>query len=242
MEDEMKLRKMIFFSSTILVSIIFFLASCASPTAVPTDISPEAIFTSLPITCDPVLISAQLGITMLRLQDGSEIHLSDNTEIELTVAGYCPGITSNQIDLLRGQVAVKILPEGSLIQVTAPGDVLATIDTTGLASYDPESGAFILSCTNGTCTVSVAGEEIARLGCGEGGVLEQDGTYKGPYTIDLALLAPYGEWLVPTCVLPVSSTPDIVATETPDKAATATSYCATFESQFPLTPCAPYVP
>jgi hypothetical protein len=62
-----------------------------------------------------------------------------------------------------------------------------------------------------------------------GGV--EGGAVSEPIWVDLSTLMQYGDWVMPKCSIPPTEVP------TPDKPGTATAYCASHNSQFPLTPC-----
>jgi hypothetical protein len=197
----------------------------------------EPINTPLPTHCDPITASNDTGLTILTLPDGSLIYLGPNTEIIFTPAGYCPGLEEHHILLKQGQVAISSkLPEGKLIQITSPDGYLAQVSKTGLVTFDPAKQSLKLDCTSGRCALGVAIDKLTALGCGESAVLDAAGNFSGPTAIDTVSLVLFGEWLLPKCgVIPA-------AVGTPDVAATATASCASFESQFPLTPCPDSIP
>ncbi len=211
----------------------------------PTPTSPtEPVATPLPAQCDPITVSNGSGQTVLTLPDGSQIYLAASTEIEFTPAGYCPGLEEHHILLKQGAVAIhSLLPEGRWIVVSSPDGYLAQLGETGLVTFDPEGHLFTLACTNGTCALGADVDKLTPLGCGESADLDADGNFSGPFNVDPATLVQFGEWLQPKCAPARTSTPKpSTQTPTPDAAATATAYCASFHSQFALTPCPPYKP
>jgi hypothetical protein len=211
-----------------------------TPIAQPTSI-PLPTETSQPSKCEPVKMTGNSSVTMTRLPDNSEIYLSENTQIELTTADNCPGVTETSIILLSGQVAIKAnLPVGSWFIVTNPGGFIARINGTGAVEFDATTGQFLLDCTNGNCTLGPSLQQFAQFGCNEGGGLSNHSTFPVPLVIDVsALQSTYGDWIVPTCV--AAKTPTLIGTPnptgTPLMAKTATAACAAFHSKFPGTPC-----
>ncbi len=213
-------------------------ASTPSPTSTPTPVGPLVLTTvPPPARCDPITASNDSGLAILTLPDGSQIYLSANTVIEFTPAGYCPGIQEHNILLKQGQVAVRSqLPGGKWVVVTSPDGYLALVGDTGLATYDPAGRTFSLVCTNGACALGTELSALTVLTCGEMAILDVTGNFSGPVSIDTTVLTQFGEWLQSVCVPFQTRTPE-PPTGTPDAGATATGYCATFDSQFPLTPC-----
>jgi hypothetical protein len=200
---------------------------------------PESTATPLPVQCDPITASNDSGLTILTLPDGSQIYLAENTEIDFTPAGYCPGLGEHSILLKQGRVAVhSLLPDSNWIVISSPDGYLARIGDTGLVTFDTAGSGFMLACTNGTCALGMNAENLVMLTCGERGDLDAAGNFTGPAGIELAVLSQFGEWLQPNCGPSQTSTPPSPA-GTPEAAATATAYCTSFQSQFPLTPCAP---
>ena len=228
---------------TIVVIVLTGCQPGPTPTHTPTSIT-EPVTTPLPSNCEPIIVSNGSGQTILTLPDGSQIYLADYTEIEFTPAGYCQGVDEHHILLKQGAVAIhSLLPVGRWIVVSNPDGYLAQLSETGLVIFDPEGQLFTLACTNGTCALGTNAENLTSLGCGESADLDADGKFSGPFNVDPAMLVEFGEWLQPKCAPARTSTPrPSTATPTPDTAATATAFCASFHSQFALTPCPPYNP
>ena len=251
----------------IIVFSLFLIVACAPLSVLlPTSLS-TPVATPLPELCNPVLINTSSSLTTIRLPDNSEVYLFENTEIELTVGGNCPGMPEHRIVLRRGQVAIQShLPVGLWFIVSNPGGYVAQLNDTGTVSYDPDSSRFLLDCTNGNCALGPNPQQLTQLGCNEGGGLDQNGLFSGPFAIDInALQAEYGIWIIPQCVAFETNTPSPLETATstptetltptrtptggptstrtptptatPNRAATATAYCRSFQNQFPGTPC-----
>ncbi len=201
------------------------------------------VATALPVHCDPIDVSSGAAQTVLTLPDGSQIYLAENTEIEITPAGYCPGLYEHKILLKHGQVAViSLLPVGNSVVVTSPTGYFAQISGTGLVTLDPVANDFIMDCTSGTCALGAKADKLISLGCGESGYLDAYGNFNGLFNVDLDRIAQFGDWLMPKCVPALTSTPKpanatLTSTPTMDVGATATAYCNSFRSQFALTPC-----
>jgi hypothetical protein len=230
------------FSMAMLSACVPVSSSAVQPTSIPLPTN-----TFPPLQCDPVPVNSGSGVTMFRLPDNSEVYLSENTEIEITIAGYCEGITENSINLISGQVAIHTdLPEGSWFNVISPEGFIARLNATGAVEYDPSSGEFLLDCTNGTCTLGPNAQQFTQFSCNEGAGLSQNTTFPAPLAIDVInLQAKYGDWIVPNCLATETPTPSETPNpnETPSPgsnsnlAKTATAACATFHGKFPGTPC-----
>lgn len=83
---------------------------------------------------------------------------------------------------------------------------------------------------------------FGALTLGGGGCPETPTTARCPEASAAPLVCPTCAPVITTPLIQVvtatlTSTPTATATPTPDLAATATAACATFESQFPATPC-----
>jgi hypothetical protein len=239
-------------TTLLIVLCLCMLAACTPvPTLLPTSVSTPGA-TPQPIQCNPIQVNSSSGMTTILLPDNSEVYLSENTEIELTIAGYCPGMTEHRIILRRGQVAIQShLPVGKWFMVNNPDGYVAQLNDTGAVSYDPDSSRFLLDCTNGNCALGPDAQQLTQLGCNEGGGLDLSGSFSGPFAIDInALRARYGDWITPKCLAAGTNTPVALNTTeastptetptptgTPNLAGTATAYCHSFHSQFPGTPC-----
>jgi hypothetical protein len=214
------------------------LTQTSAPPTMPATISPIAT-TPGPVTCSSISASNDVGLTLLVMPDGVGVYLGSTTDIEFTPGGYCPSNETDQVVLRNGQVAIRsLLPLGESISVTSHGNFIATINDTGLVSYDPTSGIFQVSCSNGSCTLGTDLRYMNSLACGESGFLDSNGSFSGPFPVDQDSLAVFGDWLLSKCLQTATSTPT-PPVGTPDTAATATAYCASFNEQFPLTPCPP---
>lgn len=204
----------------------------------------EVVNTPLPVRCDPITISNDIGLAILTMSDFSQIYLGPNTEILFTPTGYCPGLDEHFILLKKGQVAISSkLPEGKSIQIASPDGYLSKLGGTGLVTYVPDEHIFALSCSSEPCSLGVSESSLIALVCGQSATLDASGVLVGPSGINLAELAPFGMWLIPQCgiFVPPIGTPEF-QTVTPDAAATATAACGIFQDQFPLTPCPPSTP
>lgn len=218
----------------VLLAVIL-LSSCSPATTIAPTNPPEPGATLVPQKCDPLFASNDTGLSVLRMPDGSEIYLAENTEIEFLPGGYCTGYDRLQIVLKRGRIAILSLPQGEEINVTNPQGYTATLNDTGLVDYDPKTNVLLLACTNGPCALGVDYQHQTNLVCGESRSIGSNGTISEVLPIDPAMLSVFGSWLLPKCIATATGTP--IPTGTPDMAATATASCADFQGQFPLTPC-----
>ncbi len=209
-------------------ALVFLLAGCF-PNSPTTASSPPAP------SCAPIYASNDVGLSLVRLPDGTEFQLYGGTQVEISMAGCLPGLAENQVLVLQGEVAGKVGPSsGSALIFTAPGAYLGRSRGVAAASFSPGSGVFGLECVSGPCELGPDGEHLTPLGSGEGGQLDSAGSVNAPTAVDAAaLFAHFGDWL--GIAPPPTTSPSPSAT--PDLAATATSGCATFESEFPGTPC-----
>lgn len=218
-----------------VILAVIILSSCSPTTTIAPTNPPVPSATQVPQKCEPVFASNDTGLSVLRMPDGSEVYLAENTEIEFLPGGYCTGYDRLQIVLKRGRIAILSLPQGEEISVIDPQGHTATLIDTGLVDLDPKTSTLLLACTGGPCALGVDSQNQTNLVCGESRSIGSDGTISEVLTIDPAMLSVFGSWLQPKCTPTATGTP--VPTGTPDIAATATANCANFQGQFPLTPC-----
>jgi ferric-dicitrate binding protein FerR (iron transport regulator) len=185
--------------------------------------------------CAPIHVSNDVGLSLVRLPDGSEFQLYGDTQIEISMAGCVPGQAENRVLLLRGEVAGRVGPAaGGSFALTAPGPYEGHAQGAAAARFSPESGFFALGCIAGSCALGPDAQRQTPLASGEGGELDPDGNVNAPTALDMAALyAHFGDWLG----IPPPPTASPTPSATPDLAATATSGCATFAAEFPGTPC-----
>lgn len=219
------------------ILVIGVLSGCAAltgqtplpPPTIPGQTEPPP--TPVPTECKPIRFANSDGLSLLTFPDGSQVFLGNNTEIEFIPAGYCPGVTRHEAVILRGEIAVRsLLPEGSLFTVYSPEGFKVTLDDTGLVTYSVEKTLLTLNCSNGNCTLGTEQQPYV-LTCGQVAEFDQNAVLNGPFAINVSVLAPYGDWLLPKCDLPEVPTP------TPDFGATATAACSAWNTEFLLTPC-----
>ena len=234
------LQPFLIFSLGIL--IILALAGCSAltgqtplpPPTIPGETEPPP--TPLPTECKQIRVANSEGLSLMTFPDGSQLFLGPNTEIDFIPAGYCPGITDHQVYLLRGEIAVRsLLPEGSLFTVFSPEGFKVTLDDTGLVTYSLENTLLTLNCSNGNCTIGTDQQPYA-LTCGQMVEFDQSAVMNGPFGINVSVLTPYGDWLLPKCDF-TPDEPTSTPTPTLDIGATATAACASWNTEFPSTPC-----
>ena len=217
-------------------------AGCAglnpsSPTGTPTPGNgTEPPATEAVIECQPMRVANSAGLALLTLADGSQVFLGPETELEFIPMGSCTGADTHRVTLKKGEIAINSLlsPENPFI-VFSPEGAKATLDKNGLVRIDSETGDFEVDCSNGNCTLS-KDTQPEMLTCGQKGTLSLEGQYSGPDDIDLNLLTPYGDWLLPKCDI-TPTEPAATETPAPNLGATATAVCSDWLNQFPLTPC-----
>jgi len=211
--------------------------STVSPTGTPTpDGGTEPPATQPVVACIPMRVANSAGLALLTLIDGSQVFLGPETEFEFIPMGSCTGADTHRVTLLKGEIAVSsLLPITNPFTVFSPNGTKATLDQNGLVRIDPETGNFQVNCSNGNCTIGMD-PQPSILTCGQAGTFDLEGQFSGPDEIDLDLLAPYGDWLLPKCDLVPTETPS-GETPVPDIGATATAACSAWLNQFPLTPC-----
>jgi hypothetical protein len=173
-------------------------------------------------------------LALIRLPDGTEFQLYGPTEVEISMAGCASGLTRHQVLVRRGEVAGKSAAGAPPFVLAGPVGFYGQSGGVAAASFVPESGVFRLDCVSGPCELGPDAQNLTPLASGEGGEMDSNGSLNVPTAIDTATLhAHFGDWL--GIAAPPTASPS--ATYTPDLAATATSGCATFESEFPSTPC-----
>ncbi|MFC2063924.1 hypothetical protein ACFLXB_02380 [Chloroflexota bacterium] len=194
-------------------------------------VSTEPPATQPLVECIPMRVANSAGLALLTFTDGSQVFLGPETEFDFIPMGSCTGAATHRVTLLKGEIAISsLLPLPVLFIVDNGGGIEATLSETGLVRIDAETDALQVNCTNGICSLGNSSQPFALV-CGETGEIELDGQYTGPDEIDLDLLIPYGDWLMPKCDLVPNPTP------TPNIGATSTAACSDWLNQFPLTPC-----
>jgi len=238
--------------AVLIFSVLLLLATLLGCSAAPPTISesPTSVASEIPLPAEaPIFIRNDVGVAFIRLPDGSEIYLSEYTDIELiTVAGLTMGATEDEIVIHRGQIAVNShLPAGKWFTIKNPNGFIARVTgSTIVVTYSPETGQFNAACVEGDCQMGPEIQQLLQVAADAEGWLDQDGNFNGPFEVNLEELeATYGSWIVPTeeATPTYTSSPQMASetplpyTQTPNAAATATSACATFRAQFPGTPC-----
>ena len=237
-------RAMLIFSASLFMTTI--LGCTIAPANTGGSPTPASSENPLPIG-GPIFIRNDVGISYIRLSDGSEIFLSEYTDIQLTtVAGLTIGASEHEIVIQRGQIAINShLPVGKWFTIKSPNGFIARV--TGsiiVVSYSPDDGRFIADCIQGDCELGVDIQQLLQLAALDQGWLDQNGNFNGPFEVNVEdLINRYGTWIGTAPTLTPTFTPEKFTetptpyTQTPDVAATATSACATFQAQFPGTPC-----
>ena len=223
---------------------ILILSGCAglglnSPTATPIpDVGTEPPATQELVECKPLRVANSAGLALLTFTDGSQVFLGPETEFDFIPMGSCTDATMHRVYLIKGELAVNsLLPLTDPFMVYSPDGAIATLSKTGLVRIDVDTGVFQVNCTKGNCSLLGSGTQPYALACGKAGETDLDGQYTGPDGIDLDLLTPYGDWLMPKCDLVPTQPPAATETPAPDTGATATAACSDWLNQFPLTPC-----
>jgi hypothetical protein len=202
-------------------------------------VTTEAPPTPVPTECKAIRFANSEGLSLITFPDGSQVFLGANTEVDFIPGGYCPGIMEHRAYLQRGEIAVRsLLPETSLFTVFSPEGFKVTLDDTGLVKYDLDKKILTLNCSNGNCTIGTE-QQPYLLTCGQMVEFDQNAVPNGPFGINISVLEPYGDWLLPKCDF-IPEVPTSTPTPTPDVGATATAACSAWNNQFPSTPCPTY--
>ena len=209
-----------------------------SPTTTPIpDVGTEPPASQPMVECKPLRVANSSGLALLTFTDGSQVFLGPETEFDFIPMGSCTDATTHQVFLIKGEIAVSsLLSITNPFTVYSPNGAKASLSKTGLVRIDADTGVFQVNCTNGICSLGISSQPYALV-CGEAGEIDLDRQYTGPDDIDLDLLTPYGNWLMPKCELAPTQPPSATETPTPDTGATATAACSDWLNQFPLTPC-----
>ncbi|MCG7852278.1 MAG: hypothetical protein MIO92_07130 [Methanosarcinaceae archaeon] len=224
------------------IMIVLVITGCdaltgRTPLPPPTELGQtETPPTPLPTECKPIRFANSSGMSLLTFPDGSQMFLGNNTEIDFIPADYCPGFTEHRAYLLHGEIAVRsLLPDDSLFTVFSPEGFKVTLDDTGLVSYNLENKLLTLNCSNGKCTIGTEQQPYLLI-CGQMVEFDQNAVLNGPFGINVSVLAPYGDWLLPNCNF-IPDEPTSTPTPTSDVGATATAACSAWNNEFPMTPC-----
>lgn len=228
-------------TATLGILIILVMVGCSvftPPTQVPTQvpIPTEPPATQVPPDCKSMRFANTVGMALLNLPDGSQVFMNSDTEFDFIPGNYCPDRPAHQVILLKGEIAIhSILPQDILFAVFSPEGYKITLNETALVRYDQAGKRLAVYCSNGFCTLGTDAQPVL-ITCGQMAELDQAGNLSGPFVIDVSVLQPYGEWLLPRCGNFTTSTP---AEDTPsyDFGATATAACSAWNNQFPSTPC-----
>jgi hypothetical protein len=224
------------------IMIVLVITGCdaltgRTPLPPPTEqVQTEPPPTALPTECKPIGFANSEGLSLITFPDGSQVFLGANTEVDFIPGGYCPGINEHHAYLLRGEIAVRsLLQDDSLFSVFSPEGFKVTLDDTGLVVYDQENKLLTLNCSNGNCTIGTE-KQSYLVTCGQMVEFDQNAVPNGPFGINVSMLAPYGDWLLPKCDS-IPEVPTSTPTPTPDVGATATAACSAWNNEFPSTPC-----
>ena len=224
--------------------------------------TPEEVEISI-IPGEPMVIRYAANQNYIRLPDGSEIILGLNSEIELNkISGLSRGEIEHEILLLRGTILViSQLPEGKWFTVVNPEGYIARVTGSVMeVGYDAETGQFTTKCVHGDCELENDAQTLFQLAAKQEGWFDKDGSFLGPFEVDMdELRATYGDLIPPddpptetptntptgtstataTGTSTATGTTTTTATGTPDLKGSATAACATFHKNFPLTPTCP---
>lgn len=238
-----KIKLQVFLTLSIGIMAILVLTGCAalnpqtplSTPTIPAQTEPPTP-TPLPAECKPIRFANSNGLALITFPDGSQVFLGGNTEIDFIPGGYCPANKEHRVYLLRGEIAVRsVLPEDALFTVFSPEGFKVTLDDTGLVSYNFDKKLLTLNCSNGNCTIGT-GQQPYVLTCGMLAEFDQNAVLNGPFAINISVLQPYGDWLLPKCDF-ITEDPTSTPTPTQDFGATATAACSAWKNVFLLTPC-----
>lgn len=172
-----------------------------------------------PADCRPLRVLADDGPVVLRLPDGTELTLAEDTDVTFTAGD--DGAIAAQI----GYGRLVVAGEGP-VTVTNAADARATLDRAGVLGIFSRTGSqlFEVACLAGQC--SVAGDADASavaLRAGQGSVVGTRGRAGPPENADYASfrdMAP-GRVPTPTATPRPTATPTATPTGTPRPYATS---------------------
>jgi len=221
----------------ITLAVVVLVSSC-SPKKQTTETSTAKTIKNTPIpTTEEIPISTygplcKVGLSYIRLPDGSEIYLVAETEIEISfLSDLETGTLGHEILLIQGQlVIVSKLPLETWFTVVNPSENKVRLAGSIIyVGYDDENGKFDAICVDGECEFESDSQAIFQLSSVTEGWLDENNNFQGPFEIDIdALTEGCGEdyiWV------------ELPPTPTPDIGATATAFCGDFEEENPGTPC-----
>jgi hypothetical protein len=204
-------------------------------------ITPEPVEVSL-LSGTPINVNYGIDQTFIRLPDGSEIILGQNTEIEMSkIFGLTTEVPEHEIVIHNGSILVdSLLDKGEWFTILNPeGNIARVTGSVMVVTYDAKTGKFCIDCIEGDCEFGPNDNILLDLTVGEQLCFVSDGTFQGPFDVNMDELRKiYGDKIPagPPSPVPDTATPE-PPTNTPDTAATATAACGEYEEQFPGTPC-----
>ena len=221
----------------ITIAVVVLVSGC-SPKQQTTETSTAEPIKNTPIPAteeNPISTYGPLckvGLSYIRLPDGSEIYMVAETEIEISfLSDLATGTLGHEILLIQGQlVIVSKLPLETWFTVVNPsGNKVRLAGSIIYVGYDDENGKFDAICVDGECEFESDSQAIFQLSSETEGWLDENNNFQGPFEIDInALREGCGEDYISVVIPP---------TPTPDLDATATAFCGEFEEENPGTPC-----
>jgi tRNA A-37 threonylcarbamoyl transferase component Bud32 len=192
-------------------------------------ITPAAGESLSPGDCRPLRVTGGDGLTVLRLPDGAELTLADDTEVALSAGG---GGAPLGIALRVGRLLVQ---SDTPIEITTASGARASLDRAGLLGLfrHPSTLAFEADCLAGQCSLRGENDAVATaLGAGQGGFVNNVGRAEGPENANFARYIPLAPDLVPT----PTATPTRTPTPTPTTTPTARPYSTVIPTLTPTQP------
>ena len=185
--------------------------------------------------CPLLFVTGGDGLTVLRLPDGAQLTLADDTEVAL-LAGEGATDAPVGVELRVGRLLVE---SDAPVEVTNTYGARASLDRPGLLGLfrHPSTLAFEVACLAGQCSLRGENDQDARpLGAGQGGFVNNAGLAEGPENANFGDYISLAPGRVPTPTATPTRTPSPTPTRAPTPAATPTlSVYSTTETTTPVS-------
>jgi hypothetical protein len=205
--------------------IILTSLACTKAPLVVTPVTTPLVESTCPT---PLACNIEKSHSTFVFPDGSMIWTTTGTEIQIETLAAANTDTPHQVKLVKGEMLVfSALPDGEWFGVSNPKNEIGRVTgSVAYAFFDPKSNESKFICIIGRCQYGLNVNSLENV----------------PLTSDYATIFDhFGEGIPEQFALELTTTPVIPVsgggTATPDFAATATSVCNSFQSQFPGTPC-----
>jgi serine/threonine-protein kinase len=164
--------------------------------------------------CRQLRVTGGDGLTVLRLPDGAQLTLADDTEVALSAGEGATGAPIG-VELRVGRLLVE---SHAPLEVTNTYGAWASLDGAGLMGLFryPSTLAFEVACLAGQCRLRGENDADARLlGAGQGGFVNNVGMAEGPENANYSGYISLAPDRVPTPTATPTRTPSPTPTRTP---------------------------